>query len=151
MCVYLHIYYSLMMFALPKTPSNRHSGYRGQLSLIFIEKSSKMSRWRRQRSIKGCCWWGGAFSQSPGAFKHMDPFSRFLSTVVLLACGREDVPACLGPCDSVGRRCDTADQLLVMIHQEAEWEREAHQHTTQLGALRIPQGACQDPGGTPII
>lgn len=81
----------------------------------------------------------------------MDPFSRFLGTVVLLACGREDVPACLGPCDSVGRRCDTADQLLVMIHQEAEWEREAYQHTMQLRALRIPHGACQDPGKTAII
>lgn len=76
----------------------------------------------------------------------MDPFSRFLSTVVLLACGREDGPACLGPCDSVGRRCDTADQLLVMIHQEAEWEREAYQHTKQLTAPPIPHGACQDPG-----
>lgn len=94
---------------------------------------------------------GGGSSQSPGAFKHMDPFSRFLSTVVLLACGREDVPACLGPCDSVGRRCDTADQLLVMIHQEAEWEREAYQHTTQLRAPRIPHRACQDPGKTAFI
>lgn len=81
----------------------------------------------------------------------MDPFPRFLGTVVLLACGREDVPACLGPCDSVGRRCDTADQLLVMIHQEAEWEREAYQHTTQPGAPRIPHGACPLPGETAFL
>lgn len=48
-------------------------------------------------------------SPSPGAFRHMDPSSRFPSAGALRTCGRDDVPACLGPCDSVGRRCDTAD------------------------------------------
>lgn len=47
------------MFAIPKTPSNQHTGYRGQLSLTFVEKSSKMSRWWRQRGIKRCCWGAG--------------------------------------------------------------------------------------------